>query len=180
MSATARKPGLSSQRQDLEEIFNAHHRYILRVAYHVTGNAEEAEDVLQTIFVRLAGRDCPPDLLKNPKGYLYRAAVNVSLNIIRQRRHTLAGEDKELQVEDLQPRQDRQYESAQVQAWFRQALADLSPRAAEMFVLKYIEGCGHNEIARLLNTSASTVAVTLFRTRFQLKKSIRHILGDIL
>src|SRR5690349_2987957 len=112
MSATARKPEIGGPKEDLERIFNEHHRYILRVAYHVTGNSEEAADVLQTIFVRLASRECPSELLQNPKGYLYRAAINVSLNIIRQRRHRLS-DDAQSQLEDRQPTPDRQFESAQ-------------------------------------------------------------------
>jgi RNA polymerase sigma-70 factor (ECF subfamily) len=51
----------------------------------VTGSAEDAEDVLQTVFLRLLRR-LPPDLQKNPKAYLYRAAVNQSLDLIRRRR----------------------------------------------------------------------------------------------
>ena len=52
----------------------------------MTGRHEDAEDVLQTIFHRLAKQETAPDLLKNPKAYLYRSAVNVSLNVIRSRR----------------------------------------------------------------------------------------------
>jgi RNA polymerase sigma-70 factor (ECF subfamily) len=56
------------------------------------------------------------------------------------------------------------------------ALAQLNPRAAEIFALRYFDGYGNREIARLLNTSWSTVAVTLHRTRAKLQSALK---GDI-
>src|SRR4026209_1276655 len=70
---------------EFEEIFNEYSRFVYRTAYAVTGRHEDAEDVLQTIFLRLARQEIAPDVLKNPKPYLYRSAVNVSLNVIRAR-----------------------------------------------------------------------------------------------
>ena len=70
---------------DLEDLFQEHHQLIYRTAYSVTGSRADSEDVLQVIFLRLLRRGLPPDLLKNPKGYLYRAAINVSLNTVRRR-----------------------------------------------------------------------------------------------
>src|SRR6516225_5781416 len=69
--------------QELEGIFRDHYQMTYRTAYGVTGNAEDAEDVAQTIFLRLLRREFSPDLKKNPKAYLYRAAVNLSLNTIK-------------------------------------------------------------------------------------------------
>jgi RNA polymerase sigma-70 factor (ECF subfamily) len=70
--------------EELDRIFREHYQLVYRTAYGVTGRAEDAEDVLQTLFLRLLRRGLPLDLMKNPKAYLYRAAVNLSLNTIRQ------------------------------------------------------------------------------------------------
>src|SRR5215510_1073880 len=72
--------------QDFEEIFRKHSQLVYRTAYSVTGSRADAEDVLQTIFLRLLQRNLPADFYKNPKGYLYRAAVNVALVTIRTRK----------------------------------------------------------------------------------------------
>src|SRR5207249_8059105 len=69
--------------QEFEELFRAHYQLVYRTAYGITGRPEDAEDVLQTVFLRLLSRGAPPDLQKNPKGYLYRAAVNLSLTTIQ-------------------------------------------------------------------------------------------------
>ena len=72
--------------QELEGMFREHYRLIYRTSYAVTGNPEDAEAIVQAIFLRLVRREFPPDLKKNPGAYLYRAAVNQSVSMIRERR----------------------------------------------------------------------------------------------
>src|SRR5438132_1967218 len=72
--------------QEFEDIFNTHAQLVYRTAYAVTGNHEDAEHILQTIFLRLIRPPLAPELTDNPKAYLYRAAVNLSLDTIRSRR----------------------------------------------------------------------------------------------
>src|SRR5215213_7998918 len=70
--------------KELERLFREHHDLIFRTAYRVTGSAEDAEDVLQTVFLRLARR-AEINLAPSPAGYLHRAAVNASLDLVRSR-----------------------------------------------------------------------------------------------
>ena len=170
MSVTAFKS--ETLPQDIERIFNEHHIFVYRVAYHILGNRQEAEDVVQTIFLRLLGRDRPPDIRNNPRAYLHRSAVNISINILHQRGRHVSDDTIEARVDD-RPGQEQQFASVEVQTWFRRALAQLNSRAAEIFILKHVEGYDNAEIAKLLGTTRGTVAVTLFRARVQLKKSIR-------
>ena len=85
---SVRRPadGASTLRLDLEALFAEHAEFTYRTAYGVTGRHEDAEDVLQTVFLRLMRGDCPSAAITNPQAYLYRAAVNVSLDAIRLRR----------------------------------------------------------------------------------------------
>src|SRR5271170_3915883 len=66
----------------LENAFDQHHALIFRVAYRMTGNAHDAEDVLQTVFLRLAARDASAAGIENAESYLRRAAVHASLNML--------------------------------------------------------------------------------------------------
>jgi hypothetical protein len=52
---------------EFEQIFREHSQLVYRTAYGATGNAEDAEDVLQTIFLRLLRNELPPNLKNNPK-----------------------------------------------------------------------------------------------------------------
>jgi RNA polymerase sigma factor (sigma-70 family) len=76
---------LRSLPEKFEQIFREHAKFIYRTAYRVTGKSEDAEDVLQNLFVQLMRRELPPEFDRNSKAYLYRAAVNLALNVIRTR-----------------------------------------------------------------------------------------------
>ena len=162
--------------QDFERIFRDHHTLVYRAAYRITGNAEDAEDVLQTLFLRLLRRETPPEIQDNPKAYLHRAAVNIALDIIKTRKRNVTSEDEAMQIPDETPGQDRS--GAEVREWLREALGQLSPKAAEIFVLRHVEGYNNWEIAKMLGTSRSTIAVLLFRARARLKKSVRIHFGE--
>src|SRR5262245_53783654 len=153
--------------EDFERMFHEHHALVYRAAYRITGNAEDAEDVLQTLFLRLLRREQTPDFRSNPKGYLHRAAVNIALDVIKLRKHNVT-------PDDTIPVYDRTRESVEGQQMVVTALAELSSKLAEMFVLKHVEGYTNDEIAKLVGTSRGAVAVMLFRARAQLKRSIRR------
>jgi len=74
---------------ELEQAFRAQHRLVFRTAYRVTGNAADAEDVLQTVFLRLLRRNIDASPMENPESYLRRAAVTLlwtSFDLVRPQR----------------------------------------------------------------------------------------------
>src|SRR5215472_911002 len=71
--------------QEFQDLFKEHYDLVYCTAYGVTGRVEDAEDVVQTIFLRLLRRDGLLDLRPNPRGYLYRAAVNQALSVVQAR-----------------------------------------------------------------------------------------------
>ncbi len=72
----------------LESIFREYHGQVFSAAYRVTGSSQDAEDVLQTVFLRLLKRQSELDLEPSPGAYLHRAAVNASLDLMRSRSRT--------------------------------------------------------------------------------------------
>jgi len=161
--------------EEFERIFREHSRFIYRTAYRVTGDNEDAEDVLQNLFVQLMRRDLPADFERNPKAYLYRAAVNLSLNVIRTHVRR-SPSDPLFEIEDRSLR-DPSPGEAEISETLRQALAELSAKAAEILILRHVHGYSDAEIAKLLGTTRGTIAVSLFRSRARLRKSIRAYLG---
>jgi RNA polymerase sigma-70 factor (ECF subfamily) len=151
---------------EVEVLFREHSRLVYRTACVVTGNREDAEDVLQTIFLRLA-RAVPDALYKNPAGYLYRAAVNVSLNKIRlQRRQVLTGDFHFLDVAQSPP--GSKVDEGTVRR-LHEAISTLSPRTVEILILRYVHDYTEPQIAKLLGRARSTITVTLFRARNRLR-----------
>jgi RNA polymerase sigma factor (sigma-70 family) len=88
---------VTSQLTDAEfdQLFRDHYQLVYRTAFSVTRSAEDAEDVLQTVFLRLVRRRFPPGLKKNPKAYLYRAAFNRAVDIVRARPRDIPPADAE-------------------------------------------------------------------------------------
>jgi RNA polymerase sigma-70 factor (ECF subfamily) len=155
--------------QELEQIFRDHYQFVYRTAFSVTGSEADAEDILQTIFATLLRREIQPDLRKNARAYLYRAAFNQALHLIRSRkRHpttgvealeTLAAAPASIVEEELER---RLYEGIQ----------QLHEGSAQIVILRYVHNYSIAEIAKSLGTTQSTVAVSLFRSRARLKKLI--------
>ena len=156
---------------EFEVLFQDHYEFVHRTAYRVTGNFADAEDVIQTLFLRLCRRELPPALLANPRGYLYRAAVNIALDVLRtRRRHPADGDDWEMANVVAESQASRGEE--EMFERLRVALAALKPRAAEILILRHVHGYTDSDIARLLGVSRSAIAVSLFRSRLQLRRSI--------
>ena len=159
--------------EDLEDAFREHSRLVYRTAYSVTGRAQDAEDVVQTLFLQLLRRGFPTEFRKNPKGYLYRAAVNQSLNVVKSRRRQADVDPEQLKAAVHGPDERDAAAKEDLQARLIDAIATLNPRAVEMLILRYEHDTSEAEIGRLLGTSRAVVAVTLFRARTRLKKLLR-------
>lgn len=166
--------------QSLEAIFREHHGAVYRAAYRITGNAADAEDVLQTVFTRLLRREEQPDLSNSAGSYLHRAAVNAALDLMRRRKRARAVDLDEVgeQLVDEDAGPERRRGSREIAVRVREALGRLSPRQAEIFSLRYLEGLGNLEIATMLGSSQTSIAVILHRARHRLQKELAPLEGD--
>ena len=152
------------------------------MAYGMTGNHGSAEDLTQEIFMRAYQR------LKDFGGqsafstWLYRVAVNHSLNY--RRKHQVEGLEESTGEADPPPIVDgamsaetgvmRQQMTAQV----HRALLGLKPKLRMIVILKDIEGLSYEEIARRTNCSTGTVASRLNRSRKLLARQLEHLRGN--
>lgn len=161
---------------DLGTLFQAHYQAIFRIAYRVTASQSDAEDVLQTIFLRLTSGGSRTGLAENPKAYLYRAAVNASLDLLRQRKRlnsiSIDELDNDLVPKNADASPEKNLADSELRDLLRLAVAKLEGRAATAFVLRYYEGYDNREIAEILGTSHLVVGVTLHRARTRLRKEI--------
>ncbi len=164
-------PSARRRHDRLESVYRKYQRRVFRAAYRLTGRADDAEDVLQTVFSRLLARQTAVDLGDAWAPYLHRAAVNAALDVLRARARwsSLAEPDAQpssLRAPDVEARLREQ------KSRLRQALAGESRRSAEMFALRYFEGYRNTEIADMFGTGRASVAVTLHRVRARLKKKL--------
>jgi RNA polymerase sigma-70 factor (ECF subfamily) len=165
----------------LEAIFREHHGSVFRAAYRITGNAADAEDVLQIVFMRLLRREEQPDLSNSAGSYLHRAAVNAALDMLRRRKRARAVDLDEVgeQLVDDSNQPERRRGNRELSRRLRAALTQLSPRQSEIFTLRYLEGMGNLEIARMLGSSQTSIAVILHRARHRLQKELGALEGAL-
>jgi RNA polymerase sigma-70 factor, ECF subfamily len=174
IATTLKGPELSQDKglsPNFAEIYREYSPMVYRTARAVTGNAEDAEDVLQTIFLKLIRSEYTGQLNKNPKAYLYRAAVNLSLDLLRARSRRTFTHDVD-HLEAPAAFSNSQFDD-ELHRRLTEALADLSPDSAQVLVLRYVHNYSDVEISRLLGTSRGAVALRLFRLRAHLKKALR-------
>jgi RNA polymerase sigma-70 factor (ECF subfamily) len=161
--------------ESISHLFAEHYRRVLLASYRITGSMADAED----IFLRLASADRPID---NVGSYLYRAAINGALDLLR-RRKSAATEPLERAAEVVSVSQgsspEAEFSSRQLGDALRMAISELPPKAAEMFALRYFEELGNKEIAVLMGTSQAVIAVTLHNARSRLKSRLIEMDGKI-
>jgi RNA polymerase sigma-70 factor (ECF subfamily) len=164
---------------ELETLFQTHHDRVFRTAHRITGSPADAEDVLQTIFLRLVKSPEGYDLSENPEAYLSRAAINASLDLMRSRGRARSVGITDVEAEALESKfqsPEAEHADRELHQLIREAVARLGKTAGEMFVLRYYEGYDNQEIAKMLDTSQMVVGVVLHRARTRLRKEIGHYL----
>ena len=175
---TVERIAVADQTEGIERIFEAHHDRVFRAAYRVTGNASDAEDVLQTVFLRLLRHGHNFNDVDDTGRYLHRAGVNAALDLVRSRKSaaSIPLEGAELNsLRDPGHSPSQHQDANEMHAVLRAAVARLHPTAGEMFILRYFEGYDNAEVAKMMDTSEGTVAVTLHRTRARLQKELEGI-----
>ncbi len=167
--AAAIEPMISAT-AELDDLFRAQHARVIRAAYRITGSISDAEDVAQNVFLRIAQQGICRSAIENPDSYVYRAAINGALDLLRKRQRESAVPIDAAELLSTNIPVDRAREAREMVELLRASLSRLSPRAAEMFVLRYVEDRDLAEIARLMDTSRAVVAVMLHRTRARLRQ----------
>jgi RNA polymerase sigma-70 factor (ECF subfamily) len=150
------------------ELYERHYDAVFRAALRVTGNAADAEDVLQTVFVRiLAGRGdaeaAPP-----PAAYFRRAAVNAAVDLLRRR-----AVHAEAVYDDRAPHAASRPPSL-LKEQLRRAIATLDSEDATLFLLRHVEGLSIEELAEMFLLEKNNVAVRLHRIRHRLQMEIER------
>lgn len=180
-TVTNLKP-LPDPRNNIESLFQEHYDQVFRTAYRITGSTVDAEDVLQTVFLRIMRNHEDKDLSPNPKSYLIRSAINASLDIVRARSRA-----KSISIEQITEHPiskeyvdpQRQQEGKELRKQLQKAISTLGEKAAEVFVLRFIEGHDNQEIANFLGISQIMVAVILHRARTKVRKELGKFLEDL-
>ena len=166
--------------EDLERIFQQHHGRVYATAYRVTGSAQDAEDCLQTVFLRLLRRQDSLDLSPSPASYLHRAAVNAALDLMRARSRSRSIPLDDLGVPPAEGElssPDRRQQDREMRRALRQAILKLPAKSATIFTMRFLDDTPNREIADALRMTQTAVGVAVHRARNQVQKEMASFVG---
>lgn len=154
-----------------------HSRSVFRLAYRMVGNQQDADDVVQDVFIKAFRQLDRFESRSNFGTWLYRIAVNCSLDVLRQRPRT--GTEQELDAEEepvadpeVHASPERLAYSAEVQSRVSRALGELSPAERAAFLLRHFEGHSIEEIGRVLGLRTSATKHTVFRAVRKMREAL--------
>jgi RNA polymerase sigma-70 factor (ECF subfamily) len=150
------------------ELYERHHASVYRAALRVTGNPADAEDVLQSVFLRILNQSGRPDLSQMSEAYFRRAATNAAIDLLRRRvshgESDLGGASEQAALES----------PALLKEQLRRALAALESNDALLFLLRHVEGLSNGELAEMFGQEKNNIAVRLHRIRQALQAEMER------
>jgi RNA polymerase sigma-70 factor, ECF subfamily len=154
-----------------------HSQPIFRVAYRMTGNEHDADDVVQETFLRVYRQLEKFEERSNFGTWLHRIAINCALDLLRARgridRHYGGDpESPEVTAASSDPQQDRLLLSAELREKVAAAMEQLSGNERTAFVLRHFEGMPVDEIGRTLGIQVNAAKHTIFRAVRKLRQSL--------
>jgi RNA polymerase sigma-70 factor (ECF subfamily) len=176
---------LAGDRDAYRVLVERHSRNVFRLAYRMTGNQQDAEEIVQEAFLRAYQKLSQFASRANFGTWVYRIAANYAIDRMRQKksedanraqpaRETDDGAELDLMstVPDTAPSPERLAQSGQLAVEMRRALTQLSPAERTAFVMRHWGGSGIEEIAEALKSSTSAAKNTVFRSVQKLRKSL--------
>jgi RNA polymerase sigma-70 factor (ECF subfamily) len=157
------------------ELVVRYQRPIYNAAYWVLHKPEDANDITQVVFLKVAERLDEYDPRFKFFSWIYRIAVNESLNLLRRngRDESLDDEADFAAPESSDP--ERQASDAEVAARIRVALMKMTSKDRLVLTLRHFSECSYDEIGEILELDSKTVKSRLFEAR----KRLRELLGDL-
>ncbi|WP_245654539.1 RNA polymerase sigma factor SigE [Streptomyces violens] len=159
-----------------EEIVSTHSARVYRLAYRLTGNQHDAEDLTQEVFVRVF-RSLSTYTPGTFEGWLHRITTNLFLDMVRRRqriRFDALGDDAAERLPSREAGPQQQFNDTHFDADVQQALDTLAPEFRAAVVLCDIEGLSYEEIAATLGVKLGTVRSRIHRGRSHLRKALKH------
>jgi RNA polymerase sigma-70 factor (ECF subfamily) len=149
-------------------LYAQHYEAVFRAALRVTGNPADAEDVLQTVFLRVLSRNEHEAAARRPAAYFRRAAVNAAVDLLRRRAaHAETVYDDRAPEAAVEP-------PLLLKERLRRAVATLQSEEATLFLLRHVEGLSIEELASLFQLEKNNVAVRLHRIRLRLQTEMER------
>jgi RNA polymerase sigma-70 factor (ECF subfamily) len=191
--AAAIERTLAGDRDAFRLLVERHSTSLFRLAYRMTNNQQDAEEIVQEAFLRAYQKLGKFEARANFGTWIYRIVANCALDRLRKRRseeirreHPLPSPDADdreqeimTQYPDSRPLPDRIAAGAELREKVEQALGDLSPAERAAFVMRHWEGRGIEEIAKALGLRSNATKNTVFRAVQKLRRALEPFVAPL-
>ena len=178
----------AGDRTHFARLVDAYSTPIYRLALKMLGNEQDAEDVLQTTFIKALQHVRDFEGRSSLSTWLYRIAANEALMLLRRKRPAISldedaqDEDGEvtqpLQIADWTALPESDLLNAEVRRQLDQAIQELPPRLRAVFLMRDIEGLSIKETGQALDLTETTVKTRLLRARMFLREHLSVYFGE--
>ena len=164
------KDCLRGERRAMAQLVSQYERPVFNAAYRILGSTDDAADTTQTVFLKVFEHIAD----YNPKhkffSWIYRIAINESLNQVKKRRH-----QEPLADSQASPWRgpEEELESKRICNRVQGALMQLNEDYRTVVVLKHMSGCSYQQISEVLQLPEKTVKSRLYSARQMMKKSLQ-------
>jgi len=183
---------LRGERDAYRVLVERHSRNVFRMAYRMTGNQQDAEEVVQEAFLRAYQKLKQFGGQANFGTWVYRIAANYAIDRIRarnveqsRRQQPSRPQEDGLEIDpmanakDMAPSPERLAASAEMAERMKEALDMLSPAERTAIVMRHWEGCAIEEIAAVLKSNTNATKNTVFRAVAKLRKALEPYAGGM-
>jgi RNA polymerase sigma-70 factor (ECF subfamily) len=162
-----------------------HSRSLFRLAFRMTGNEQDAEDVVQESFLRAYRQLGKFDERASFGTWLYRIATNCSLDLVRSKKRRsehLAPADPEaddpiVSLPSIDPTPERTTLSSEIRGRVAEAMNELSATERTAFVLRHFEGMCIEEVSRILECQPGAAKHSVFRAVQKLRRALEPVVS---
>lgn len=158
-----------------DEVVREHSGRVYRLAYRLTGNVHDAEDLTQDVFVRVF-RSLSSYTPGTFEGWLHRITTNVFLDLVRRRQRIRmeALPEETDRIAGREPSPEQAFSDANLDPDLQAALDDLLPEFRAAVVLCDVEGLTYEEIGATLGVKLGTVRSRIHRGRLALRSGLER------
>ncbi|MEH0108140.1 RNA polymerase sigma factor SigE [Tersicoccus sp. MR15.9] len=159
-----------------DDLVREHSPRVYRLAYRLTGNRQDAEDLVQETFIRVF-RSLATFQPGSLTGWMHRITTNLFLDSARRRSRTRTetlGDDGADRLPSSEPGPERSFEFSHLDLDVQAALDQLSPSFRAAVVLSDLEGYSYDEVADALGLKLGTVRSRIHRGRAKLRVALAH------
>lgn len=172
--------GRTAKPEDFEEIVNRFEIPLLQYARRITGDREQARDVVQETFVKFQ-RNGALRREGEPAAWLFTVCRNAALNLCRKERRMMYVEEEVVEARETeQPTPFDRLEQREANGFLLRIVSTLPLRQQEVIQLKFQNDLSYQQIAEIMQTSVNNVGVLLHTALKTLRQRYAQVAGDFI